>query len=67
MIPFPGEYQLFRESSVRLPPDSLERPGSPLDAVYVSTNGGARETEAYQGLRPAGRLHHLREDSGGAD
>ena len=52
MIPFTGEYQLFRESSVKLPPDSLERPGSPLDAVYVSTNGGAMETDAYQDFDP---------------
>jgi hypothetical protein len=51
-IPFTGEYQLFRESSAKLPPDSVERAGSPLDAVYVSTNGGAMETDAYQDFDP---------------
>jgi hypothetical protein len=51
-IPFTGEYHLFRESSAQLPPGSEERPGSPMDAVYVTTNGTPMETDAYQEFDP---------------
>ena len=51
-IPFTGEYRLFRESSVQLPPGSEQRGGTPLDAVYVTTNGGPMETDAYQEFDP---------------
>ena len=61
-IPFTGEYRLFRESSVDLPPGSETRSGSPLDAVYATTNGTAMETDAYQefdspvDFTPCGRI-----------
>jgi hypothetical protein len=51
-IPFTGEYHLFRESSSALPPDSVQRPGSPMDAIYVTTNGTPMETDAYQDFDP---------------
>jgi hypothetical protein len=51
-IPFTGEYHLFRTSSLHLPPDALVHFGTPLDAVYVTTNGGSIETEAYQMFSP---------------
>lgn len=51
-IPFTGEYHLFRASSVELPSGSVTQSGSPLDAVYVTTNGGEMETDAYQEFDP---------------
>jgi hypothetical protein len=51
-IPFTGEYHLFRESSSAIPPGSVQRAGSPLDAVYVTTNGTPMETDAYQDFDP---------------
>ncbi|HXS96011.1 MAG TPA: hypothetical protein VN736_15505 [Candidatus Limnocylindrales bacterium] len=52
-IPFTGEYQLFRTSSGRLPPGSRVYTGTPLDALYRSTNGSGIETEAEQQFVPA--------------
>jgi hypothetical protein len=37
---------------VTLPPGAEVRGGSPLDAVYVTTNGGPMETDAYQEFDP---------------
>ena len=51
-IPFTGEYHLFRESSSAIPPGSVQRPGSPMDAIYVTTNGTPMETDAYQDFDP---------------
>ena len=51
-IPFTGEYRLFRESSGDLPPGSFIRSGAPIDSVYVTTNGGPMQTEAYQPFDP---------------
>jgi len=51
-IPFTGEYRLFRESSGDLPPGSFVREGAPMDSVYVTTNGGPMQTEAYQPFDP---------------
>jgi hypothetical protein len=51
-IPFTGEYHLFRESSAELPAGSVQRPGSPMDAIYVTTNGTPMETDAYQEFDP---------------
>jgi hypothetical protein len=51
-IPFTGEYHLFRESSANIPPGSVQRPGSPMDAIYVTTNGTPMETDAYQDFDP---------------
>jgi hypothetical protein len=51
-IPFTGEYHLFRTVSGQLPPHSLVKTGTPLDAVYVTTNGGLMQMEAYQTFDP---------------
>jgi hypothetical protein len=51
-IPFTGEYHLFRESSSQIPPGAEVRGGSPLDAVYVTTNNTPMETDAYQDFDP---------------
>jgi hypothetical protein len=51
-IPFTGEYHLFRESSEQLPPGAELRDGSPMDAVYATTNGSSMETDAYQDFDP---------------
>jgi hypothetical protein len=51
-IPFTGEYHLFRESSSQLPAGSLQKGGSPMDAIYVTTNGTPMETDAYQEFDP---------------
>jgi hypothetical protein len=51
-IPFTGEYHLFRESSSQLPPGAEKRAGSPMDAIYVTTNGTPMETDAYQDFDP---------------
>jgi hypothetical protein len=51
-IPFTGEYRLFRVSSGELPPGSFERSGAPIDSIYVTTNGGPMQTEAYQPFDP---------------
>jgi hypothetical protein len=51
-IPFTGEYHLFRESSGKLPPGAIRRPGSPLDEIYKTTNETPMETDAYQEFDP---------------
>ena len=51
-IPFTGEYHLFRESSSNLPEGAELRGGSPMDAIYVTTNGSPMETDAYQEFNP---------------
>jgi len=51
-IPFTGEYRLFRESTAGLPPGAKTLRGTPLDAIYVTTNGSAMETDAYQEFDP---------------
>ena len=53
-IPFTGEYHLFRESSSKLPEGAELRSGSPMDAIYVTTNGTPMETDAYQEFDPPG-------------
>ena len=49
---FTGEYHLFRSSSGQVPEGSTVETGTPLEAVYVTTNGGTMETQAYQPLIP---------------
>ena len=49
---FTGEYHLFRTSSGQLPEGSIVETGTPLESVYVTTNGGTMETQAYQPLIP---------------
>jgi hypothetical protein len=62
-IPFTGEYHLFRTLSGQLPPNSVVKTGTPLDSVYVTTNGGLMQMEAYQTFDPpidfasCGRIH----------
>jgi hypothetical protein len=51
-IPFTGEYHLFRTVSGQLPPHSMVKKGTPLDAVYITTNGGLMQMEAYQTFDP---------------
>jgi hypothetical protein len=51
-IPFTGEYHLFRTLSGQLPPNSVVKTGTPLDSVYVTTNGGLMQMEAYQTFDP---------------
>lgn len=51
-FPFTGEYHIFRSSSGSLPDGAPVQDGTPLEAVYVTTNGGAMETQAYQPLIP---------------
>jgi len=51
-VPFSGEYHLYRASSGSLPPGALVYAGTPLDAIYVTTNQTAMETEAYQSFEP---------------
>ena len=51
-VPFSGEYHLYRASSGSLPPGALIYAGTPLDAIYVTTNRTPMETEAYQRLVP---------------
>jgi hypothetical protein len=58
VIPFNGEYQLFRTSSGSLPPDSIAEAGSPLESVYGTTNGGPMETVAVQTFDPPIDLTH---------
>ena len=51
-VPFSGEYHLYRASSGRLPPGAVIYAGTPIDAIYVTTNRTAMETEAYQSFEP---------------
>jgi hypothetical protein len=51
-VPFSGEYHLYRASSGRLPPGAVIYAGTPIDAIYVTTNQTAMETEAYQSFEP---------------
>jgi|SRR5271157_478357 len=51
-VPFSGEYHLYRASSGSLPPGALIYAGTPLDAIYVTTNRTPMETEAYQSFDP---------------
>jgi hypothetical protein len=51
-FPFTGEYHLFLTSSGRIPNDAHIQDGTPLEALYVTTNGGTMETQAYQPLAP---------------
>jgi hypothetical protein len=51
-FPFTGEYHIFRTSSGSLPDGAPVQDGTPLEAVYVTTNGGSMETQAYQPLIP---------------
>jgi hypothetical protein len=51
-VPFSGEYHLYRASSGSLPPGAPIYAGTPLDAIYVTTNRTAMETEAYQSFEP---------------
>jgi hypothetical protein len=51
-VPFTGEYHLYRASSGSLPPGASIYAGTPLDAIYITTNRAPMETEAYQGIDP---------------
>jgi hypothetical protein len=51
-FPFSGEYELFRMSSGSLPKGSSLEEGSPLDAVFGTTNGEPMETVAVQPFDP---------------
>jgi len=57
-IPFTGEYHLFRTSSGSLPAGAIVEPGTPLDSVYGTTNGGSMETVAVQTFDPPIDLTH---------
>jgi hypothetical protein len=52
IIPFTGEYHLFRMSSGQLPADSITEIGTPLETLYATTNREPLNTEAYQELDP---------------
>jgi len=49
-LPFSGEYQIFRTSSGTIPEGSPVEQGTPLEAIYGTTNSGPIETQAYQVL-----------------
>jgi hypothetical protein len=51
-IPFTGEYQLYRTSSGSLPKGATVESGTPLDAIYGTTNGGPMDTVAVQTFDP---------------
>jgi hypothetical protein len=51
-IPFTGEYHFYRASSGSLPTGAPIYVGTPLDAIYITTNRTPMETEAYQKLDP---------------
>ena len=51
-IPFTGEYHLFRTSSGSLPAGAIVEPGTPLDSVFGTTNGGPMDTVAVQMFNP---------------
>ena len=51
-IPFTGEYQLYRTSSGSLPKGAAVESGTPLDAIYGTTNGGPMDTVAVQTFDP---------------
>jgi hypothetical protein len=51
-FPFTGEYQIFRSASGSVPAGAPVEFGSPLNALYQTTQGGALETQAYQPLIP---------------
>ncbi|MEO8592359.1 MAG: hypothetical protein ABI759_03480 [Candidatus Solibacter sp.] len=57
-IPFTGEYQLFRQSSGGLPAGAAVEPGTPLEVIYGTTNGGSMETVAVQRFDPPLDLTH---------
>jgi hypothetical protein len=52
VIPFTGEYELFRTSSGSLPAGSILETGTPLESVYGTTNGGPMDTVAVQTFEP---------------
>lgn len=49
---FTGEYHLFPMSSGGVHKDATVYRGTPLDAEYINTSGGALETEARQRMEP---------------
>ncbi len=51
-FPFTGEYHIFRTASGVIPEGAPVEQGTPLEAVYITTNGGSMETQAYQPLIP---------------
>jgi hypothetical protein len=51
-FPFSGEYELFRLSSVSLPRGSTLETGSPLEAIFGTTNGEPMQTVAVQPFDP---------------
>jgi hypothetical protein len=51
-IPFTGEYHLFRTSSGSLPAGAIVEPGTPLESVFGTTNGGPMDTVAVQTFDP---------------
>ncbi len=57
-FPFSGEYELFRLSSGSLPKGSSAESGSPLDAIFATTNGEPMETVAVQPFDPPLDLSH---------
>lgn len=50
---FTGEYHLFPGSSGQIQPGSPVYQATPLDAVYMTTEGGSLETHALQDFRPS--------------
>jgi hypothetical protein len=51
-FPFTGEYRIFRSASGSVPAGAPVEFGSPLRALYQTTQGGSLETQAYQPLIP---------------
>jgi hypothetical protein len=52
IIPFTGEYQLYRTSSGSLPKGARVESGTPLEMIYGTTNGGRMDTVAVQTFDP---------------
>jgi hypothetical protein len=51
-IPFTGVYWIFQPPALSPPPDSSIRSGSPLDARFITTDGGPLVMEAHQRFAP---------------
>jgi hypothetical protein len=60
-FPFNGEYHLLGTAYDRPPEGSEVENGTPLDAAYLNTSGGAVITEAYQRLIPPLDFRHCSE------
>ncbi len=52
VVPFTGEYHLYPSPLGHMPASWVIFRGTPLDGLYVTLNGAAMDTEAYQKLNP---------------